>query len=213
MMLHSGFHGRHRSRQWLMLRSVSPVKSAMKHHSTLAQGESPIDTTVPGSWQRTSTTPSEASDNTSSEQGLTSVPKRKKSARVTFDEEAEIVGASETAAPDSPVLASPQHKDIAKKGWFGLGKSKSPLGTTPAEDDMEEVMKPRPVLPSFGSVRGKNRSSDVPEQRTPSTTLQGAVTLPRSANGYNNNLMPSSSEASTTSFVATDMSASSDHAI
>jgi len=196
-------------------RSVSPAKSAMKHHSPSAQEASPIEGMVPGAWRRTSTTPSEASDNTSmaSDQGLSPVPKKKKSAQVSFREGAEIVGVSQTTAAESPILASPQYKDTAKKGWFGLGKSKTPLGTIPAEDDMEEVMKPRPVLPSFGSVRGKNRSSDVPEQRTPSTTLQGSTTLPRSTNGYNNNLMPSPSEASTASFVATDMSASSDHAI
>jgi serine/arginine repetitive matrix protein 2 len=197
-------------------RSVSPAKSAMKHHSPSAQEASPIEGMVPEAWRRTSITPSEASDNTSmaSDQGLTPLPKKKKSAQVSFREGAEIVGVSQTAATESPILASPQHKDAAKKGWFGLGKSKSTLGTIPAEDDMEEVMKPRPMLPSFGSVRGKNRSSDVPEQRTPSTTLHGSITLPRSTNGYNNNtLMLSSSEASTASFAATDTSASSDHAI
>ena len=196
-------------------RSVSPAKSAMKHHSTVAQGESPIDAMVPGSWQRSSTTPSEASDNTSmaSEQGLTSVPKKKKSARVSFGEGPEIVGVSETVPTDSPVLASPQHKDTARKGWFGLGKPKSPLGTIPAEDDMEEVLKPRPVLPSFGSVRGKSRSSDTPEQRTPSATLHDSVTVPSSSDGYNSTMMPSSSEASTSSVVPTDTGASSDHVI
>jgi serine/arginine repetitive matrix protein 2 len=193
-------------------RSVSPVKSAMKHHSSSAQEASPIEGTVPGAWRRASATPSEASDNTSmaSDQGLTPLPKKKKPAQVSFREGAEIVGISQTAATDSPVLASPQHKDAAKKGWFG---SKSPLGTIPAEDDMEEVMKPRPVLPSFGSIRGKIRPGDAPQQRTPSTTLHDPAPLPRSANGYNNALMASSSEASTPSFVATDTSASSDHAI
>ena len=195
-------------------RSVSPAKSAMKHHNALAQGESPIEAMVPGSWQRTSKTPSEASDNTSmaSEQGLTSVP-RKKSAHVSFGESAEIVGVSQTAPTDSPILASPQHKDTAKKGWFGLGKPKSPLGTIPAEDDMEEVMKPRPVLPSFGSVRGKGRSTDFLEQRSPSATLHDSVTMASPSGGDNNATLASSSEASTASVVPTDASASSDHAI
>ena len=197
-------------------RSVSPGKSALKHHSP-PQPESPTDSAVPGAWQRTSTTPSEASDNNSmaSEQGLMSVPKKKKSARVSFGEDAEIVGVSQTSPTDSPILASPQHKDASKKGWFGLGKSKSPLGAIPAEDDMEEVMKPRPVLPSFGSVRGKIRSGDAPEQRVSSATLHDSVTVPGSSGGYNNNntLMPSTSEASSTSFVPTGTSASSDHAI
>lgn len=196
-------------------RSVSPAKSAMKHYA-LSQQDS-MDAIVPGAWQRTSTTPSEASDNNSmgSEQGLPSVAKKKKKkpARVTFGEEAEIVGVSQTSPTDSPVLASPQHKDTAKRGWFGLGKSKSPLGTIPAEDDMEEVMKPRPVLPSFGSVRGKSRSSDLPEQRTPSATLHDSVTMPGSSHGYSSGMMPSSSEASTSSFDPTDTSFSSDHAI
>jgi serine/arginine repetitive matrix protein 2 len=195
-------------------RSVSPVKSAMKHHSPSHQ-ESTMDAIVPGAWQRTSTTPSEASDNNSmaSEQGLTSAAKKKKSARVSFGEGAEIVGVSQTTPNDSPILASPQHKDTTKKGWFGLGKSKSPLGTIPAEDDMEEVMKPRPMLPSFGSVRGKSRSNDTPEQRTPSTTLHDSVTVPNSSHDYNSTMMPSSSEPSTTSVDPTDTSVSSDHAI
>ena len=198
-------------------RSVSPGKSAMKHPAAMAQGESPIDPMVPGAWQRSSKTPSEASDNTSmaSEQGLTSVPK-KKPARVTFGEGAEIVGVSQTATSESPILASPQHKETAKKGWFGLGRAKSPLGTIPAEDDMEEVMKPRPELPSFGSVRGKGRSSDVPEQRTPSAGVHDSITMPRASGNYNSNsntTMPSSSEASTASVVPTNTSASSDDAI
>jgi serine/arginine repetitive matrix protein 2 len=198
-------------------RSVSPAKSAMKHHA-LSPQDSTMDAIVPGAWQRTSTTPSEASDNNSmgSEQGLPSVAKKKKkkkSARVTFGEEAEIVGVSQTPPTDSPVLASPQYKDAAKKGWFGLGKSKSLLGTIPAEDDMEEVMKPRPVLPSFGSVRGKSRSGDLPEQRMPSATLHDSVTMPGSSHDYSSGVMPSSSEASTSSFDPTDTSFSSDRAI
>src|ERR1700734_1596063 len=74
---------------------------------------------------------------------------KKKSTQVSFREGAEIVGVSQTTTRESPILANPQYKDAAKKGWFGLGKLKTPLGTIPAEDDMEEVMKPRPVLPSF----------------------------------------------------------------
>ncbi len=179
-------------------RSVSPAKSALKHHSPSPVGASPIDGNVPGAWRRASTTPSEASDNTSmaSEQGLTSVPKKKKSVRVSFEEDPEVVGASPNSTTNSPAIANPQPQ--SKKGWFGLGKKNTLLGTIPAEDDMEEVMKPRPMLPSFGSVR-KNR--DGTEQRTSSATYDAVTAL-------------SSSEASTASTVPTmDTSVSSDHAI
>jgi serine/arginine repetitive matrix protein 2 len=179
-------------------RSVSPAKSALKHHSPSPQSSSPIDGAALAGWKRTSQASSETSDNVSmaSADGLGPRSQRKKSARVSFEAEPEIVGTAAEITPSStPIFASPQHKDSGKKGW--LSKSKGGhLDSIPAEDDMEEVMKPCPVLPSFGSVRGRRDGS---AEREVSTVEM---------------VSPSSSESSTASNLATlDTSISSDHAI
>ena len=187
-------------------RSVSPAKSALKHHSP-----SPTDPLFPGRYIH-SQTASEASDNASnvSTDGVGPY-KKKKSARVSFDAEPEIVGsAAGVDQTDTPILASPQDKISGKKGWFGLGKSKAvpALGTIAAEDELEEVMKPRPALPAFGSVRrgGRDTSDSTPSiYAAPST----GTTAPSSSA-----MSSASSEASTASQIPTlDTSISSDHAI
>jgi serine/arginine repetitive matrix protein 2 len=179
-------------------RSVSPAKSALKHHSPSPQSYSPIDGATIGGWKRASQASSETSDTASmaSADGFGSRPQRKKSARVSFEADPEVVGTAADVTPsDTPIFASPQHKDAMKKGWLGRSKV-GHLDSIPAEDDMEEVMKPRPVLPSFGSVRGRRDEST--ERATPVTEITSL----------------SSSETSSTSNLATlDTSISSDHAI
>jgi serine/arginine repetitive matrix protein 2 len=179
-------------------RSVSPAKSALKHHSPSPQSSSPIDGAALAGWKRTSQASSETSDNVSmaSADGFGARSQKKKSGRVSFEAEPEIVGTAAEITPSStPIFVSPQHKDSGKKGW--LGKSKAGhLDSIPAEDDMEEVMKPRPVLPSFGSVRGRRDGSA--ERAIPAAET----------------VSPSSSESSSASNLATlDTSISSDHAI
>ncbi|KIW20605.1 hypothetical protein PV08_01180 [Exophiala spinifera] len=120
-------------------RSVSPAKSALKHHSPSAGDSSQR---VRGS----SITPSESSDISSA--SLDGMPRQKKSVRVSFDAQPEIVGASDG-------VQSTENPNKEKKSWPGLGKTKPTLNTIPSNDDMEELMKPRPQLPSFGSVRGQ----------------------------------------------------------
>lgn len=179
-------------------RSVSPAKSALKHHSPSPQSTSPIDGIAANGCRRTSQASSEASDNASmvSADGFGSKFQRKKSARVSFEADPELIGTAADVTPnETPIFASPQHKDSMKKGWFGKSKS-SHLDSIPAEDEMEEVMKPRPVLPSFGSVRGRRDGS-----------AERAIPIAETTS-------PSSSEASSTSNLATlDTSVSSDHAI
>ncbi len=179
-------------------RSVSPAKSAMKHHSSSPQSASPIDAAAAAGWKKTSQASSETSDNasTASGDGFGSRSQKRKSARVSFEADPEVVSTAADAAPsDTPLFVSPQHMDSVKKGW--LSKSKAGhLDSIPAEDDMEKVMKPRPVLPSFGSVRG--RRDGFTESVIPVTEVAS----------------PTSSEASSTSNLATlDTSISSDHAI
>ncbi|KAI9832026.1 MAG: hypothetical protein M1819_004570 [Sarea resinae] len=140
-------------------RSLSPAKSALKH-SPSPRSESPLSTLGVGSGKGRGSTPSEASDNTSimSEDGVKSAQKKKRNVRVSFDEDSVVVGrsASPPTSPDSPVVLSPQNKETGKKGWFNFGRGKK-------HDDPEEfddTMKPRPALPSFGSVRSRKEQDD-----------------------------------------------------
>lgn len=144
-------------------RSVSPVKSAMK--SSRVSSLSPDGRT--GSVLRPGPPLSEISDGTSagsddgSKQGF-----RKKAAKVSFDDEAEVVGvaASPPTSPESVVPDSPpgSSKAKSKSHWFGLGKKKHNARNASVPDEFDEVLKPRPVLPSFGSIRG-TREGEQPE--------------------------------------------------
>ncbi|EER27841.1 hypothetical protein CPC735_031770 [Coccidioides posadasii C735 delta SOWgp] len=126
-------------------RSKSPVKSALK-------------TTAP-----THTVPSDPSDTHNlkiadvlSESEGTSVLSdegsrlswKRRPAKVTFEDEAEILGAtaSPPTSPDSIVPSSPQSK------WNDNLRSRCSH-----TNDLDDVMKPRPALPSFGSIRGRRR--------------------------------------------------------
>ncbi|KAH8423500.1 uncharacterized protein LDX57_001260 [Aspergillus melleus] len=143
-------------------RSVSPVKSAMK--SSRMSSISPDGRTAV---LRPGPPLSEISDGTSvasddgSKQGF-----RKKTAKVSFDDEAEVVGvaASPPTSPESVVPDSPpgSSKAKSKSHWFALGKKKSHARDASVPDEFDEVLKPRPALPSFGSIRGA-RDGEQPE--------------------------------------------------
>ncbi|OHX00639.1 hypothetical protein CSPAE12_00670 [Colletotrichum incanum] len=134
-------------------RSVSPRKSAMKHSTSPSRGASPSDDG------------SEASGPSrfGSEATAVEAPMpRKKSVRVSFDDENTKVVGQSAAKPellDSPIPPSPQQ---SKRHWYNhLGRNRKKDAV--ALDD-DEVMKPRPALPSFGSVREK-KPRDVEEER------------------------------------------------
>ncbi|KIX09513.1 uncharacterized protein Z518_00593 [Rhinocladiella mackenziei CBS 650.93] len=185
-------------------RSVSPAKSALKHHIP-TPALSPGDPNQPQACG-SSVTPSESSDMSSA--STEGPPKRKKSVRVSFDSQPEIVGTA--ATPQSP--ESPEKEE--KKGWLGLGK-KPTLDTVPSNDDIEALMKPRPQLPSFGSVRGQKfrdmNDSDaahtprsLPENRLSAPILEGKTLSPSIT----------SSETSSSSYIAgPTIGVSSDHAV
>ena len=164
-------------------RSVSPAKSALKAphppHSL------PPDATC--NWSKPRKTQSETSEGTSatSEDG-SRIGSKRRAIKVSFEDEAEIVGtaASPPTSPDSSAPLSP------------LGKSTLPRSQW---DDDEygygEVMKPRPALPSFGSVRGRRQEAI---EEDPSNDL----------------ISDASSIASSASNLATvETSLSSDHAL
>lgn len=144
-------------------RSISPVKSALKHSPS--RGPSPVaGISLVGSNRRGPA--SEASDTTSmiSDDGSKSGPKQKKHARVSFDSESVVVGRAATPPtdPDSPMIMSPQNKEASTRRWLGLGKDQDqrPLKYSKGDDT---AIKPTPVLPSFGSVRERNERAPTAE--------------------------------------------------
>jgi len=130
-------------------RSISPRKSALKNPST-PRGPSPSDNESVGVAQTTSETSDELS-----------VP-RKKANRVSFDESNVVVGQAATpVTTDSPMVQSPQQ---AKRPWYSIGRGKK-KDTSAIDDNDDEIMKPRPALPSFGSVRAKKEKPQEEKER------------------------------------------------
>ena len=118
-------------------RSKSPTKSALKQSSP--RGNSPEDV-------RSNST---SRDDTLSVGSDDFAKQRKKSVRVSFDDDAVVVGqAADASTTNSPIVFSPQNKDPATRQWPSR-KSEDPL------DFQDEHIRPTPILPSFGSVRGR----------------------------------------------------------
>ncbi|KAL2757816.1 hypothetical protein ACRALDRAFT_1061105, partial [Sodiomyces alcalophilus JCM 7366] len=124
-------------------RSMSPRKSAMKNSTSPSRGASPSD-----EGSEMSADPANRFD----DQSLS----RKKSVRVSFDDEnTKPMGErdSETRA-DSPVPRSPLPPN--RRSWYDtIGSKTRPRDASGPWLDDDEIMKPRPALPSFGSVREK----------------------------------------------------------
>lgn len=147
-------------------RSLSPVKSALKN----PRGSSLSPDRKAGIGGRIVQPPSEISDGTSiaSDEG-SRVGMRRRPVKVSFDDEAEVVGvaASPPTSPEEYVPESPPNKGKSRMSWLGVGKKRvSTLDFVTGDDDFDEVMKPRPALPSFGSVRG-NRDGGNPRPAIP----------------------------------------------
>ena len=151
-------------------RSVSPAKSALKHSPS--RGHSPIGVMVGGESRRQGLAASEASDTASniSDDGLKSLPKKKKTARVSFDDDSIAVGraASPPMTPDSPVVLSPQSK-TKSRSWFDLVREKNQESML-SDSDQDSIIKPTPALPSFGRIHSRNNEHvlDSVEQEKPS---------------------------------------------
>ncbi|KAL4799648.1 hypothetical protein BDV19DRAFT_354487 [Aspergillus venezuelensis] len=132
-------------------RSLSPAKSAMKNRTSSLSPDGRLSGIL-----RPGPPLSEISDATSvaSDDGVRP-GNRKKSAKVSFDDEAEIVGvaASPPTSPDDTLPASPPGKSKSKTSWFSLHKRKTSPPRAKDNDDFDGILKPRAALPSFGSVR------------------------------------------------------------
>lgn len=124
-------------------RSASPIKSAMKHSSPMPRETSPSDNISDPS----------GSGPVSPDQKEDLAVSRKKSVRVSFDDHGPVIVGDSTppAEVDSTSGQSPQGH---KRTWFSnIGRNKK---KEIALDD-DEIMKPRPALPSFGSIRDKKK--------------------------------------------------------
>jgi len=120
-------------------RGVSPAKSAMKHSpGSSLRGTSPMNLGAsPASKAMSDTSDTPSVDG--------SGKKKKKSVRVSFTDQA-----PNTEPPVTPAFRAAAARKV------------SPL----IDDDMEEIMKPRPDLPSFGSVRPSRVQQEVAEKVT-----------------------------------------------
>jgi len=119
-------------------RGVSPAKSAMKHSpGSSLRGTSPMNL---GASPAT-----KAMSDTSDTPSVDGSAKKKKSVRVSFTDQAPT-----TEPPVTPAFRAAAARKV------------SPL----IDDDMEEIMKPRPDLPSFGSVRPSRVQQEVAEKVT-----------------------------------------------
>lgn len=128
-------------------RSASPIKSALKRTSSTSREVSPSEKGSEISRSR----------DVSPLQEETTTP-RKKSVRVSFDDRtmATVVGES---AGDTDESGPPSPQQTKRPWYSNIGRSKRK--DFALEDD--EIMKPRPALPSFGSIR--ERKPREPEER------------------------------------------------
>jgi serine/arginine repetitive matrix protein 2 len=142
-------------------RSISPRKSALKQSSSdTPRSHSPAVGFGYGS------NVSETSNGSASAGELeeAALPK-KKAVRVSFDENNVVVGqAAGQELPSSSFTESSQQELPAKRNWLSLsGRAKKKEANITADDD--EVMQPRPALPSFGSVRERKQTRGPVEER------------------------------------------------
>ncbi|PGH16281.1 woronin body major protein [Helicocarpus griseus UAMH5409] len=140
-------------------RSMSPAKSALKRSTS----QSGAGDRIPSNLPRLVQALSESSDGTSagSDDGR-KAGGQKRIPRVSFEDEPEVVGTAATPpiSSESPVSASPPwnseptYPNVSKNG------NRYNFSNGFGENALEQAMKPRPALPSFGSVRGRRGVSE-----------------------------------------------------
>ncbi|KAK4935252.1 hypothetical protein LTR66_015481, partial [Elasticomyces elasticus] len=144
-------------------RSVSPAKSALKHSPAPSVTNNSPRTSYTGN--RPKPPGSDGSDTTSlaSQDGDKSA-KKKRNVRVSFDNDATAIPHSAGSAASN----SPMSPAFGARGILPSGRTT--FHPAAAEGDQEdELMKPRPTLPSFGSVRG-NKSRENPIEHAQKVT-------------------------------------------
>ncbi|KAH7392387.1 hypothetical protein DE146DRAFT_139230 [Phaeosphaeria sp. MPI-PUGE-AT-0046c] len=165
-------------------RSISPAKSALKSSPSVSRrGNSPA---AQNGRLLSKGAPSEASDTTSD-----GGSRKRRSIRVSFEETPVVAGTSAYADAETPTSPS------------GLAASKwSPK--TEKENEFDDFMKPRPALPSFGSIREKERRSA--QEEVPEKVTETVSTTPMSASvGSVGEPLHSSSDHAIAGIVAHDL--------
>ncbi|KAL5115434.1 hypothetical protein ACEQ8H_006655 [Pleosporales sp. CAS-2024a] len=157
-------------------RSSSPAKSALKSSPSVSRrGTSPASQN--GRLLGIGT-PSEVSD-TASEVGST---KKRRNVRVSFEEGPATVETSAHMNGDAPTPPK------------GLGASQwSPK--TEKDNEFEDLMKPRPALPLFGSIRDKERRAGQEEVPEKVTETVSSTPMSASVGSVGESLQPSTDQA------------------
>ncbi|KAI9755683.1 MAG: hypothetical protein M4579_004181 [Chaenotheca gracillima] len=180
-------------------RSLSPAKSALKQSPSPRTG-SPA--AAAGLATRPAAPPSDTSEVSAPSEAGSYEPgvqkKKKKNVRVSFDDDS-VQYHDNPTSPDSaasPQLLSPQHKSSAKRSWFSLGRGKKNDDESTLEtDEPDDLMKPRPALPSFGSVRGNKPREDGGEQLEKVTESVPQTTSESTPGSASDRVEPSSDHA------------------
>ncbi|KAI9676472.1 MAG: hypothetical protein M1817_000629 [Caeruleum heppii] len=144
-------------------RSLSPAKSAMKQTPSPRTG-SPAGAN--GVNRTSGHSPSETSEMSmlSEDRSL----ERRRSVRVSFDD-SPVVLANDASPPATPTTPQSviQSRREARRSWFGFGKGKKgDDGSMRPDEEDDDILKPRPALPSFGSVR-KGQPRDESDRSSP----------------------------------------------
>ncbi|EEQ89070.1 uncharacterized protein BDCG_04190 [Blastomyces dermatitidis ER-3] len=137
-------------------RSMSPAKSALKHPTPQS---SPRDRTS-SNWSKSLQVHSESSDGTSAESDDgRRIGSKKRAPKVSFEDEPEVVGTAgahlTSQRSGSPVSSSSSWGPGSKYSSISRNSHRFNTSNGNGEDVFNEVLKPRPALPSFGSVRGR----------------------------------------------------------
>jgi len=135
---------------------------------------------------------------------------------VSFDDNNTVVvgESAPTAETDSPVLASPQNTNTSRPWYSSIGRNKKRESGTSLDDDDDIVMKPRPALPSFGSIRDRK-----PREHTPEDGSERPLVRPLAETKYSPHVLASPPSLQSDSKPAGQdntrhvMGQSSDHAI
>lgn len=152
-------------------RSISPRKSAMK------QTSSPRDTSPSDTASDAGPAPYQPPPLSTNAESL----RRKKANRVSFDDKATVLTGPPPTAPiqsgsptsslpgaaEAPPNSHTAHQPPTRsRSWFtSIGRNKKKTASDVSTDDDDAIMKPRPALPSFGSVRDKPFTSSQQEER------------------------------------------------
>jgi serine/arginine repetitive matrix protein 2 len=134
-------------------RSISPAKSALKSSQSFSRGNSPVASNGRLHSKAASSEASEAP----SDAGST---RKKRDVRVSFEEAPVIAGTSAYPDAASPIVPA------------GLGASRWSANAG-KEAEFDDFMKPRPALPTFGSVRNKEKE---PTQHDEAQKVSDTVT-------------------------------------